>query len=1189
MFNKVLITNRGAIAVRILRTLKRLQIPSLLIYSEADAHTLPVRLADEAVLIGAARASESYLNGPRIIEVALEHGCDALHPGYGFLSENAEFAQACENAGIAFIGPTATQMQQFGLKHQARALAEAARLPLLPGSELLNSLAEAQNAAQTMGYPVMLKSTAGGGGIGMQRCYNAEELQAAFAPVQQLAQKNFADGGVFVEKYIAAARHIEVQIFGDGRGQVRAVGLRDCSLQRRHQKVIEECPAPALEAELAEAMQQAAADLAASVQYRNAGTVEFLFDAEARQFYFLEVNTRLQVEHGVTEEVYGVDLVEWMLRCAASDHSWLETPLRAQGVALQCRLYAENPAQQFRPSPGLLTQVQWPAFETTRVRVDSWVESGTEVTAWYDPMLAKLIVHANDRDSALHSLQQALETTQLYGIESNRDYLLSLLQRDDFRNARHHTRSLEQQHWQPPRVEIIEAGTQDMIQQVEGRLGYWAVGIPPSGAMDALSAAIANQLLDNPPNASVLEMTVRGPRLKFWQHTRIAIAGADMQAQLNGTPIHVCQSYCVQAGDVLQFAEVQGGGQRSYLAVAGGFDCAEYLGNQSTFTLGRFGGHGGRCLQTGDFLGLPPCPADFVPQQREPLDLQARLKLRVMLGPHAAPEFFTESDIETFLASRWEVHYHSSRTGIRLLGPKPEWARTDGGEAGLHPSNIHDNAYAIGAIDFTGDMPIILGPDGPSLGGFVCPFTVIEADLWKLGQLSAGDPLQFSLVDWAEARRLKIQPSESEQVTSAATAILHQQAASAATPALCYRQQGDANILVEYGPLELDLTLRFRIHALMLHLQAQQCTEVIDITPGIRSLQLHFDAQRWSQQQALEFLLQAEQQLGDIDNMQVESRIVHLPLSWDDPSTQLAIQKYESVRPNAPWCPSNIEFIRRINGLDRIEEVKQILFEASWLVLGLGDVYLGAPVATPLDPRHRLVTTKYNPARTWTPENAVGIGGAYLCVYGMEGPGGYQFVGRTVQMWNRYHDSDNFEPDKPWLLRFFDQIRFYPVSEQDLIKQRDGFLQGEYPIRIESSQLSLAAYRAFLRDNASEISASKQRQQEAFEAERQRWIDSGQAHYEAPSHEIEASDDEAIPEGAIVIQAPMSGSVWSLLKAEGDPIELGENLLILEAMKTEIPVPSPVAGQLIKLLCRAGSAVRSGQNLAYILADTGAS
>ena len=294
-----------------------------------------------------------------------------------------------------------------------------------------------------------------------------------------------------------------------------------------------------------------------------------------------------------------------------------------------------------------------------------------------------------------------------------------------------------------------------------------------------------------------------------------------------------------------------------------------------------------------------------------------------------------------------------------------------------------------------------------------------------------------------------------------------------------YRQSGDRNLLIEYGPLVLDINLRFRVHALMQWVQ-QAMNEgklqgILDLTPGIRSLQIHFDSRVLSREKLVKQLIKAEKKLPPIADMEVPTRIVHLPLSWDDPSTKLAIEKYmQSVRKDAPWCPSNIEFIRRINGIADIEQVKRIVFDASYLVLGLGDVYLGAPVATPLDPRHRLVTTKYNPARTWTPENAVGIGGAYMCVYGMEGPGGYQFVGRTVQMWNRYKQTADFEQGKPWLLRFFDQIRFYPVSEQELLKMREDFVAGRFQLKIEETTFSLKEYNQYLQTNDKEISCVPQ-------------------------------------------------------------------------------------------------------------------
>ena len=1200
MFSKVLIANRGAIACRIIRTLKQMGIASVAVYSEADRHSLHVREADEAICVGPAPAAESYLRQSVILDAAQRSGAQAIHPGYGFLSENAAFAEACEAAGIAFIGPTPQQMRDFGLKHTARELAQANDVPLLPGSALLDDVVHACAEATRIGYPVMLKSTAGGGGIGMQLCWSEQELVDAFHSVERLARNNFSQGGIFLEKYVEVARHIEVQIFGDGAGNVAALGERDCSVQRRNQKVIEETPAPGLSDAIRARLYAAAIKLGQAVNYRSAGTVEFVFDVKSGEFYFLEVNTRLQVEHGVTEKVSGVDLVEWMVRTAAGEPPALNSYVhRPVGHSVQVRLYAEDPGKNFQPSSGLLTEAIFPHT----LRVDTWVESGSEVCAYYDPMIAKVISHAATREQAIATLDAALANTRLYGIETNLAYLRQVLNDAVFAEGRQYTRYLGSFVFAPRTVEVLQPGTQSMIQDYPGRVGYWDVGVPPSGPMDHYAFRLANRIVGNGEDSAALELTVTGPTLRFNTPTVIALTGAVMKAELDGAPIDYWQPIAVNAGSVLKLRGIEGGGNRTYLAVQGGFDVPDYMGSKSTFTLGQFGGHGGRVLRVGDVLRLNANAADLgacapAPQALVP-DYGATWEVAVMYGPHGAPDFFTDEDIATFFATEWEVHYNSSRTGVRLIGPKPQWARKDGGEAGLHPSNIHDNAYAIGAVDFTGDMPVILGPDGPSLGGFVCPVTIVQAELWKAGQFRPGDKVRFKAIDVAEANRLEqaqdaaiealaaveLQPQAFVAAGSEAQPVLQRVEAQADRPAVVYRQAGDRYLLIEYGPLVLDLELRFRVQALLQHLHAQNLPGIIDMTPGIRSLQVHYDARIVRQHELLERLIAAEAQLPSVDDMVVESRIVHLPLSWDDPATRLAIDKYmQSVRPDAPWCPSNIEFIRRINGLDSIDEVKRIVFEASYLVMGLGDVYLGAPVATPLDPRHRLVTTKYNPARTWTPENAVGIGGAYMCVYGMEGPGGYQFVGRTVQMWNRYRQTRNFTDGKQWLLRFFDQIRFYPVDGDALMQMRDEFPHGRVEVKVERSELRLADYRRFLADNDSAIVAFKQKQQAAFEAERERWEQSGQAHYDSDPAGDAAATDAAldIPPGCIAVASPVTGSVWHIPINAGDRVALDQELVVVEAMKMEIPINADEAGEVVEVLCAQGSPVSAGQALVII-------
>ncbi|WP_455778770.1 carboxyltransferase domain-containing protein, partial [Burkholderia stabilis] len=556
--------------------------------------------------------------------------------------------------------------------------------------------------------------------------------------------------------------------------------------------------------------------------------------------------------------------------------------------------------------------------------------------------------------------------------------------------------------------------------------------------------------------------------------------------------------------------------------------------------------------------------------------------LGVLDGPHGAPDFFTADDIAMLYDTRWTVHYNSSRTGVRLIGPKPQWARADGGEAGLHPSNIHDNAYAIGAVDFTGDMPVILGPDGPSLGGFVCPVTVVRDELWKLGQLRPGDTVQFARVAAAAGRA---SPAATALHNAAAPddCVLYRDPAAGNGIGVVYRRSGDRNVLIEYGPLVLDLNLRFRVHALMCWLDAHRLPGMLDLTPGIRSLQVHFDAHALPLDALLAHLQAAERELPDVADMRVPNRIVHLPLSWDDPSTRVAIERYmQSVRPDAPWCPSNIEFIRRINGLNGIDDVKRIVFDARYLVMGLGDVYLGAPVATPLDPRHRLVTTKYNPARTWTPENAVGIGGAYLCVYGMEGPGGYQFVGRTVQMWNRHRTTRAFEPGKPWLLRFFDEIRFYEVSEAELAELRADFIAGRAELKIEESVFDLGAYNRFLRDEAESIAAFKTTQQAAFDDERERWRAAGHAEYAGEAGQGDtgaAAAGDTLTGAQRGIAADVSGSVWKVLVEAGARVTEGQVVAILESMKMEVSVVAMEDGVIETVDCAPGAAVVAGQRL----------
>ncbi|MFI6935018.1 5-oxoprolinase/urea amidolyase family protein [Streptomyces sp. NPDC050287] len=1169
-FDTLLVANRGEIAVRIIRTARELGLRTVAVYSDPDRSAPHVRLADEAVRLGPAPAKESYLDADLVLKAAKDTGAGAIHPGYGFLSENAAFARRCEDAGIVFVGPTPEQLELFGAKHTARAAAESAGVPLAPGTGLLASLDDALDQAAGIGYPVMLKATGGGGGIGMSACHSADELTDAWDRVQRVAAASFSSAGVFLERLVERARHVEVQVFGDGEGKVVTFGDRDCSLQRRNQKVLEEAPAPGLPDLVRDQLAASARELCASVGYRSAGTVEFVYDAGREEAYFLEVNTRLQVEHPVTEEIYGVDLVAWMLRLARGERDVVRDPGTPRGHAVEARLYAEDPSREHRPSAGLLTRVEFPPG----VRVDGWVETGTEVTTSYDPMLAKVIAYGSDRAHALERLDEALARTRVDGIETNLGLVRAALAGRDFREAAHSTATLATVSDPTPRIEVVSGGTLTTVQDWPGRTGYWQVGVPPCGPMDDLSFRLGNRALGNDESAPGLECTLQGPSLRFTHPTTVCVTGAPAPVTVDGLPIAQWEPVTVPAGGLLEIGAPREHGLRTYVLVAGGLDVPAFLGSASTFTLGRFGGHGGRALRTGDVLhggtvaeGGTVTAGGPVPPGDRP-DFGAVWHVKAVEGPHAAPEFFTEDDIRDFYAADWKVHFNSARTGVRLIGPKPRWARTDGGEAGLHPSNIHDTAYSVGAVDYTGDMPVLLGPDGPSLGGFVCPATVISSDRWKLGQLRPGDTVRFAPVDVSGAPRPAIVDG----------GIL------ARDGDVTYRRSGDDNLLVEFGPMQLDLAQRMRVHALMEAVSEQGPEGITDLTPGIRSLQIQTDPSRLSPDELLAAVREITTSLPPSDELVVPSRTVHLPLSWDDPATREAIARYMAgVRDDAPWCPWNIEFIRRVNGLESVDDVYRTVFDAEYLVLGLGDVYLGAPLATPLDPRHRLVTTKYNPARTWTAENSVGIGGAYLCVYGMEGPGGYQFVGRTTQVWSGWQQRGAFEPGSPWLLRFFDRIKWYPVDADELLDLRADIISGRFVPRIEESTFSLAEYQAFLAEHAESIGEFRSRQQTAFSAERDAWEEAGEfTRADAATAPAAAPAEVTVPPGGRLIEAEFAASVWQLNVGPGDEVTAGQPLLALEAMKMESRVHAPMAGVVAEILARPGDQVEAGTALVVL-------
>ncbi len=430
---RILIANRGEIAVRIIRTCRKLNIETVLAVSDADRGSLPATMADRAVCIGPARSSESYLNAPAIVQAALGTQADAIHPGYGFLSERPALAQLCEANGVAFIGPTSAQMEAVADKLRARAEAESAGVPVAAGGTV-TTVEEALAAARKLGPPLLIKAASGGGGRGMKRVDRLAELPAAMQLAAAEAEAAFGDSRVFLERYIERARHVEVQVLGDGAGRVIHLGERDCSVQRRYQKLVEESPAAGLSHDLRERLHDAAVRFASRLCYRGAGTVEFLVDQEREAFYFLEMNARIQVEHPVTEAVTGLDLIAEQIRIAEGAGLPLsQSDVKARGFAIECRINAEDPARDFAPSPGVVAEAVWPGGEG--IRVDTHIVTGARVPPFYDSLLGKIIAHAQDRTSALTRLQSAIAAVRIIGVKTNLSFHAALLADPEFRNG----------------------------------------------------------------------------------------------------------------------------------------------------------------------------------------------------------------------------------------------------------------------------------------------------------------------------------------------------------------------------------------------------------------------------------------------------------------------------------------------------------------------------------------------------------------------------------------------------------------------------------------------------------------------------------------------------------------------------------------------------------------------------------
>ncbi|KZT20522.1 urea carboxylase [Neolentinus lepideus HHB14362 ss-1] len=1226
--HKLLVANRGEIAVRILRTAKRLSIPTVSIYTPSDALSPHVSLADESYPMLSPLAphealpdAQGYLDTLAIVDICKKQGVTLVHPGYGFLSENTGFARMVRENGATFLGPSAEIVEMMGLKHEARRKAIEADVPVVPGSDgLVASLEDAvELAMEKIGYPVMLKSTAGGGGMGIVVCENEAELRNKFEPTTARAQVLFHNSGVFIEKYFPAARHIEVQVFGDGLGHAIHMGERECSVQRRHQKVIEETPSPfmAQYPGLRERMCDAAVRLCKAIKYGSAGTVEFLVDDKTGEFFFLEMNTRLQVEHPITEVTRpGLDIVEMMIRQGIAESESKELELESEGVpadegthAIEARAYCENPAAGFKPAPGVLQYVQLPAVEGRDwLRIDGWISTGTTVTPFFDPLVCKVIVSGSTREEAVQRMIGVLDETKIMGPANNIPYLKAICESDVFKRGDATTKFLDTFEFVPRAMDVLSPGLDMTIQDYPGRL--LGLGIPRGGPMDTLAFRAANILVSNPPGTEAFEMLpLTTCRLMFHVPAVIAVTGADVDVTINSMKVGTWEKVIVQGGTKVVIGRKGGAreGCRVYIAVRGGFpQVPEYLGSKSTSA--GMGGYQGRTLAAGDHLALGECgpkegeelvtlPPSLIP--RYPLNWT----IHCLSGPHDSEEFVTSEGIERFYANDWKVSASSNRMGIRLEGPKILWSRSNGGEGGSHPSNVHDNGYALGTVNVNGDTPVILTSDGPDMGGYMCFCTVASGDYWKLGQVRAGDTIRFRRVTFQEAMRLidrgvqwleAVKNQMLEYSAEELVKLVEEEdrkgpilkvidvVAETGRPRVVFRQAGDAAILVEYGDLYLDLALRARIHAFETTSKERQLPGIWAFGPCIRSTIVRYDPAAIAQSNLLSALVDAELSLPDtMESMSFPGRRITFPIVLDDRWNREALERYmKSIRDRAVYLPSNIDYLARNNGVKNAEEALVLLTRSAYLVFGVG-FYLACPFLVPVDPRCRIVGQKMNPSRTYTPRGAIGIAGLVAAIYPMESPGGYQLYGRSLPAWQTWGRGQDFSPAKPWLLEPFDQVVFEPVTEEDYVEIEKLFDAGRYKFKVEPATFSIAEYNAFVKSVQPEIEDFRRRQAEGTAAEEikeakllEKWeIEKAKATSSSSGEAVtEASDDTGE-----VITSSLSATIWKIHCKPGDVVESPEQvMMILEAMKTEINIEAgeECVGKKVKGF---GSGVREGK------------
>lgn len=1225
--SRVLVANRGEIACRIIKCCKQNGLISVAIFSSEDSDSMHVKMADESYLIPGVGA-EAYINIDEIVDVAKTHAIDVVVPGYGFLSENSSFVNALEDAKIMFAGPSVDSVETFGLKHSARTLAEANDVPTVPGTGLLDNVETAAKYAEQIGYPIMIKSTAGGGGMGLKVARTPEELASAFTEVISRGETLFKNSGAFLEKYVEAGRHIEVQVFGNGMGDAIALGERECSIQRRHQKVIEETPSPFIlmpeynHTELRSKLSKCAVKLASSIKYKSAGTVEFLVDDETGDFYFLEMNTRLQVEHGITELVYDVDLMKLMLLQAEyeakgetgipldilkkeGDYKVDEEEIAIpHGHAIEVRVYAENPVKNFQPSPGVLHHVEYPdesILEGCKLRIDHWVSTGSKVSPYFDPLLAKMMIWGSSREVATKGMIKALENTKIFGPTNNIDYLTEILKAQEYQKGNTLTSFLNTTfEFNPNLMEFVKPGAYTLIQDLPGRINYSA-GVPLGGPTDPVSFQIANLLVNNPRTMAGLEISTKGPTIKFHAPAIVAIAGSQFKVKLNGESVPLFSTIEVPANSVLKIGDAIGNGQRCYLAIQGGLpDVAEYLGSKACTPTLNLGGHQGRVIMAGDCLGLPKISKSIsklscgpiLPKESVP-DIESYTEdsiwtIKCTGGPHDTPEICDQDKIDKFYDTVYTVNLNSNRGCTTLNGPSDVFSRADGGDGGSHPSNILEYPYPTCGISVVGSMMGLFGVDGGTLSGFVCISVPVNSDWWKQGQAKVGDKIQFKRISSEDALKLnslreqyweqlqeaikegKNYPAFKDDLDSYETdkdkvynTMLYHREETDELPELSIRLAGEMMLVIDFGIDKFTLINNGRQKQLetniLLYDKSSKFSQSIirsEINTGATGI--IFNNKIISRKEVVDTIVKLEAAIPPTSELKITSTLYKLPICFDHSALKHCIERYmHSQRPYAPYLPSNTEYVMKANLLDLVEDFKKMIVGQKQVVTAVSFLCANT-LSVNLDPRTRIKTGKYNPARTFTPKGAVGSGSVASSIYSIDSPGGYMIWGMALPdlCWNTFGRLSVLK-GKPWFFENFDQIEYFEVSESELTEMNNKLLAGKLEIETEDVEIDFKQYIEFLELIEKETVDLESRKQEKIDEltileteSRAKWQEEISAAKSSKSTDTDILNDP----NTVKVMAQMAANVFKINVKKGDIVSAEDVLIILEAMKMEIPV-----------------------------------